>query len=55
MSTVKIDFETKIGKVNVMHAVNNGPCVAGAEQTRGNQDDFKEARIPYARTHDAAC
>lgn len=54
MSTVKIDFEKKIGKVNVMHAVNNGPCVAGADQTRGNQDDFKEARIPYARTHDAA-
>ena len=54
MSTVRIDFEKKIGKVNVMHAVNNGPCVAGADQTRGNQDDFKEARIPYARTHDAA-
>lgn len=54
MSTVKIDFEKKIGKVNVMHAVNNGPCVAGPDQTRGNQDDFMAARLPYARTHDAA-
>ncbi|MBQ7906928.1 MAG: hypothetical protein IJ309_03035 [Clostridia bacterium] len=54
MSTVKINFEKQAGKINIMHAVNNGPCVAGPDQTRGNQDDYKAARIPYARTHDAS-
>ena len=55
MSNVKVNFNKEIGKIKVMHAVNNGPCVAnGSEQTRGNQDTFKACRIPYARTHDAS-
>ena len=37
-----------------MHAVNNGPVVAGKDQTRGNQDTYKKARLPYARVHDAS-
>ena len=37
-----------------MHAVNNGPVVAGKDQTRGNQEYYRRARLPYARTHDAA-
>lgn len=54
MDNISIDFSKEIGKIKVMHAVNNGPCVAGKDQTRGNQDDYKAARIPYARTHDAS-
>ncbi|MBO5312782.1 MAG: hypothetical protein J6B29_02335 [Clostridia bacterium] len=54
MSNVTVDFTKEIGKIKVMHAVNNGPVVAGADQTRGNQDYYRAARIPYARTHDAS-
>lgn len=54
MSNVKVDFNSTIGKIRPMNAVNNGPCVAGKDQTRGNQDLFKYAQFPYARVHDAA-
>ena len=55
MTNVKVNFNKEIGKIKVMHAVNNGPCVAnGSEQTRGNQNSYKACRIPYARTHDAS-
>ncbi|MBQ8146491.1 MAG: hypothetical protein IJ039_06870 [Clostridia bacterium] len=54
MSTVKIDYSKSVGKVKIMHAVNNGPVVAGKEQTRGNQESYRQARIPYARVHDAS-
>ena len=54
MSTVKIDFSKINGKIKAMHAVNNGPVVAGKDQTRGNQEYYRAAKIPYARTHDAS-
>ena len=54
MSNVSIDFSKNIGKMKAMHAVNNGPHVAGKEQKRGNQDSFKASGIPYARVHDAS-
>ncbi len=54
MSTVKIDFEKALGKIKVMHAVNNGPIVAGKDQKRSNEQYYKMARIPYARNHDAS-
>lgn len=54
MSTVKIDFSKEVGKIKVMHAVNNGPNVAGTDQKRGNEKYYQMARIPYARNHDAA-
>lgn len=54
MSKVKIDFNKEIGKIKVMHAVNNGPSVSGSDQTRGNQNAYRACRIPYARTHDAS-
>ena len=54
MSNVNIDFNKKAGKIKVMHAVNNGPHVTRGDQVRGNQDYYRAARIPYARTHDAA-
>ena len=51
---VKIDFDKVIGKIKPMHAVNNGPYPAGTDQKRGNFYDYKAARIPYARNHDAS-
>ena len=54
MSTVKVNFNKTVGKMKVMHAVNNGPCVSGTDQTRGNQNAYKACRFPYARTHDAS-
>ena len=54
MSNVKIDFTKCLGKIKNMHAVNNGPIVAGSDQTRGNHLYYKAAKIPYARNHDAA-
>ncbi|MBO5287523.1 MAG: hypothetical protein J6B34_05300 [Clostridia bacterium] len=54
MSNVRVNFNKLCGIIKPMHAVNNGPCVAGKDQTRGNQDYYKLARIPYARVHDAS-
>lgn len=54
MSDIVIDFGKKTGDVKIMHAVNNGPHVSRGDQSRGNQDTYKAARIPYARVHDAA-
>ena len=54
MSNINVDFSRTSGKIKVMHAVNNGPHVTRGDQMRGNQDYYKAARIPYARTHDAA-
>ncbi len=53
MSTVKINFNKLTGAIKNMHAVNNGPIVAGNDQTRGNFLYYKAAKIPYARNHDA--
>ena len=55
MEKVNINFENIIGKIKPMHAVNNGPLKASSvEQTRGNFNEFKAARIPYSRNHDAS-
>ena len=54
MSTVKINYSKTMGNIKIMHAVNNGPVVAGKDQTRGNEISYRAARIPYARVHDAA-
>lgn len=51
---VVVNLSKDIGPVKVMNAVNNGPVKPGIDQTRGNFDAFRHARIPYARTHDAA-
>ena len=53
MANVKINLNNIIGKIKNMHAVNNGPIVAGSDQTRGNFLSYKAAGIPYARNHDA--
>lgn len=55
MSSVKIDFSKSVGKMKPMHAVNNGPVYKFAEDQRiTNIEAFREAGIPYARTHDAS-
>lgn len=51
---IEVDFDSEVGKIKMMNAVNNGPVVAGSDQTRGNQDTYKALKIPYARVHDAA-
>ena len=52
---VSADFSDEIGPVKLMNAVNNGPSVKkpGGDQMRGNFEDYKAARIPFARTHDS--
>ena len=50
---VTVDPFHALGPVKPMNAVNNGPVVARADQSRGNFADFRALRIPYARTHDS--
>ena len=53
--TIKIDLTAEQGAVKPMHAVNNGPVYKfAADQRITNIDYFREAGIPYARTHDAS-
>ena len=54
MSTVSIHYGKTVGDIKIMHAVNNGPYPAREDQKRGNAPAYAAARIPYARTHDAA-
>ena len=55
MVNIDIDFNSEIGKIKPMHAVNNGPVYKYAPDQRiTNVDSYREAGIPYARTHDAA-
>ncbi|MBQ3809600.1 MAG: hypothetical protein II839_02130, partial [Kiritimatiellae bacterium] len=54
MNTITIHPSEILGPVKPMNAVNNGPVVAGKDQTRGNLPTYKALEIPYARTHDAA-
>ena len=54
MSSINVNFNNAVGKIKAMHCVNNGPDVSGTDQVRGNQNDYKACRIPYARTHDAS-
>ena len=53
MTTVTIDPAKTVGPIKPMNAVNNGPSKARADQSRGNFDSYRAARIPYARIHDA--
>jgi len=54
--SVSVDPSVEIGPVKDMHAVNNGPSVkklAKDDQMRGNFDDYRALRTPFARTHDS--
>ncbi len=51
---IRVDFSKETGKVKPMHSVNNGPVYKFAEDQRiTNIEEYTEAGIPYARTHDA--
>ena len=55
MNNIRVNFENTCGKVKPMHAVNNGPIYKFAvDQRITNIEPWREAGIPYARTHDAA-
>ena len=54
MSILAVNFEKQLGKVKIMHSVNNGPAGSKVRATSGNYAAFREAQIPYARNHDAS-
>ena len=61
MAKLHVDFSRVLGKVKPMHAVNNGPAVRMSDVQNGtmhpfnsNLNEFKNAGIPYARTHDSS-
>ena len=55
MTNVTIDFSKSVRPIKPMHSVNNGPVYKfGADQHITNIDSYREAGIPYARTHDAS-
>ena len=56
MEKIKFDLTKTYSKFRVMNAVNNGPVHKrhANDQKRSNLEDYKAARIPYSRNHDAA-
>ncbi len=55
MNQITVNFAKTKGAIKPMHAVNNGPVYKFAEDQRiTNIDSFRDAGIPYARTHDAS-
>ena len=53
-ATVTVDLKAELGPVRIMNAVNGGPTVKKprGDQKKGNFEDYKALRIPFARTHD---
>ena len=51
MNTIKVNFNEVTGKVRPMHSVNNGPYTS---RGGGTVELFREAKFPYARTHDSS-
>ena len=52
---LSVDYGKDAGPVKRMNAVNNGPVYTkNADQNLGNLVPFREANIPFARTHDAS-
>ncbi len=55
MEQLNVNFSQVVGKVKPMHSVNNGPVYSeNKDQTEYNLIPYREAGIPYARTHDAS-
>ena len=61
MAEVKVFFDRAAGSVKPMHATNNGPVVRRSDVEAGtlhpfnnNLEPFREAGIPYGRTHDSS-
>ncbi len=53
MSNISLDFSQNLGKIKRMNAVNNGPCGSVVRGTYTGKY-FRQAHIPYARTHDSS-
>lgn len=50
-----IDTGSTIGRIKPMNAVNNGPVYTkNADQNSTNLPAYRDAHIPFARTHDAS-
>lgn len=56
METIRFDLSKKGGKFKLLNATNGGPWFKrhANDQYRSNFEDYKAARIPYARNHDSA-
>ena len=54
MVNIIIDVSEKGEKIKPMNAVNNGPYMQRSDQSRGNSIAYRQAKIPFARNHDAA-
>ena len=56
MENLRFDLSKKCGKFKLLNCVNNGPCFnrRATQQKSSNFQSYMEARIPYARNHDAA-
>ena len=50
MTEIKVDFGKKVGTIQPMNCVNNGPVT---NRIGSNAQYYKEAEIPYARLHDS--
>ena len=49
--TAEVDFTEPVGRIKPLHGVNNAPMRIPEGST---QWEFKEAGIPFMRTHDTA-
>lgn len=54
MRNITINLSKDCGKIKPMHAVNNGPVRPRSDMSSGNFENYKAARFPYARNHDAS-
>lgn len=56
MSTIHFDLSRKLGPFKPLNATNGGPWHKrhAVDQYRTNFEDYKAARIPFARNHDSA-
>ena len=55
MNNITVYYHESAGRIKPMHAVNNGPVYKFASDQRvTNIDSYRDAGIPYARTHDAS-
>ena len=56
METLKFDLTKKYGAFKPLNATNGGPWHKrhANDQYRSNMEDYKAARIPFARNHDSA-
>ncbi|MGN1120977.1 MAG: hypothetical protein ACI4RV_01340 [Eubacteriales bacterium] len=49
---IRMDFDTVIGRIKPMHAVNRVPCVPYDDHANNLFDKLAEAGVPYVRLHD---